>query len=181
VAVEVVGLEVEQHRDVAAEVVHVLQREARELADDPCAGCDLQRDLAERRVFVPGQDGVAASRLEHRAEETHRGGLPFRPRDAQQGIPGQEPVAELDLAPDRDSAGARGRDGRRPARHTWALHDHVHVLQQVLLLGPEQDFDTGLGKPAGIQVGPPVCRAHLLSAPREGQRCGLPGAPQADD
>ena len=35
VAVEVVGLEVEQHRDVAGELVHVLELERRQLADDP--------------------------------------------------------------------------------------------------------------------------------------------------
>ena len=42
VPVEVVGLEVEQHRDVARERVHVLELEARELADDGRARLDLR-------------------------------------------------------------------------------------------------------------------------------------------
>ena len=41
VPVEVVGLEVEEHGDVAGERVHVLELEARELADDGRARLDL--------------------------------------------------------------------------------------------------------------------------------------------
>ena len=58
VAVEVVRLEVQQHRHVAGELVHVLELERRELADDPVRGADR----SERRADVSRDDDVAARR-----------------------------------------------------------------------------------------------------------------------
>ena len=56
VAVEVVRLEVEQHGDVAGELVHVLELEARELADDPV------RARARDESGVPTLPATATSR-----------------------------------------------------------------------------------------------------------------------
>ena len=78
VAIEVVRLEVEQHRDVAGELVHVLELEGRELADDPVGGPNRR----ERRADVPGDRDVAAGRAEDRAEQLGRRRLAVRPGHA---------------------------------------------------------------------------------------------------
>jgi hypothetical protein len=67
VPVEVVGLEVEQHGDLARELVDVLELEARELADDAGRRLDLAVEIGQRATDVAG-DGHA----EHRAEQLAR-------------------------------------------------------------------------------------------------------------
>ena len=118
---------------------------------------------------------------EHRAEQPHGRRLSLRAGDPDQRVAGEQAIPELDLAPHRDPAGARVRHGRRLARHSWALHDDVDVLQQVLLLGPEQDFDTRPGKPAGVRIRPAVGRANEPPARRERERGGPARAAQTDD
>ena len=130
---------------------------------------------------LPARTAGPRRGVEHRSEEPHRGRLSLRPRHAEDRVPGKQPPAELELAPDRDIPRASSRDGRRLARHPGALHDDVDVLQQILLLGPEHDFDTRLGKPPGIRVGPPVGRPHRPASRREGERRGPAGEPQTDD
>src|SRR5256885_2468292 len=58
-----------QEGDVAGERVHILEREARELAHDRRAGSDDERDLAQRPVLVPRQLDVTAGGAEHRTEQ----------------------------------------------------------------------------------------------------------------
>ena len=119
VPVEVVGLEVEEDGDVAGERVDVLELEARELADDPGV---RRRDLRRRRqrpADVAGDLDGPAGGAEDRAEQLGRRRLAVRPRDADRARRRREqPVAELDLAPERDAARARAGDERRlrPAR-----------------------------------------------------------------
>src|SRR5439155_24825806 len=98
VAVEVVRLEVEQHRNLTGELVHVFELEARELTDDPRARFDLAVELGQRAADVAGD-----RRLQHHAEELAGRRLAVRPGYADEPWP-QQPVAELDLAPDRNAA-----------------------------------------------------------------------------
>ena len=144
VTVEVVGLEVEEHRDVARELVHVLELEARELADDRRAGLDLarRRPVSARPTFPATSTRRPAAR-EDRAEQLGRRRLPVRARDADQRVAGEQPVAELDLAPDRDAARTRSRGERRRSRHARALDDELDTLEQRLLLRSETNFDAG--------------------------------------
>ena len=53
VPVEVVGLEVQQHRHLAGELVHVLELEARQLADDERPRLDLAVEVGQRAADVP--------------------------------------------------------------------------------------------------------------------------------
>ena len=78
VAVEVVRLEVEQHRDLARELVDVLELERRELADDPVRGANG----GERRADVSRDDDVAAGGAEDRAEQLGGRRLAVRAGDA---------------------------------------------------------------------------------------------------
>src|SRR2546423_636061 len=64
VAVEMVGLEVQQHGDLASQLVHVLELEAGKLADDPGARLDLAVELGQCAAHVSGD-----RRARHRAQE----------------------------------------------------------------------------------------------------------------
>src|SRR5262249_58028833 len=78
VAVEVVGLEVEEHRDVTYERLDILELERRELANDPVHAADG----GERRADVPGNGDVATRRPEDRAEQLGRPRLAVRAGNA---------------------------------------------------------------------------------------------------
>ena len=67
VAVEVVGLEVEQHRDAWAEAVNVLELKARQLADDPVVVSDRAVEAGERTADVAGDGGRSSGGTEDRA------------------------------------------------------------------------------------------------------------------
>ena len=54
VPVEVVGLEIEEHGDPRPKLVHVLELEAGDLADDDLVGLDLPVELGERAADVAG-------------------------------------------------------------------------------------------------------------------------------
>ena len=65
---------------------------------------------------------------------------------------------------------------RRLAGYPWALDHSLDGVEQSLLLGPEMEFDTGLPKPADVQVFGGVDADHLDPAPAQRERGGLPGA-----
>jgi hypothetical protein len=118
-----IGLEVEEDRDAGLEFVDVLELEARQLADDPVVFADLPVQVGERAAHVAGDRG-----LEHRAEKLARRRLAVGAGDADQAA-GQEPVAELDLAPDRDLARASSRQERGISRHARALDDEFDIIE----------------------------------------------------
>ena len=80
--VEVVGLEVEQHRNLAGELVDVLELEAGELADDAVAGLDLAVELGERAADV-----ARDRRLQHHSEQLAGRRLAVRPGHADEPRP----------------------------------------------------------------------------------------------
>ena len=138
-------------------------------------GSILPVEVAQRTADVAGH-----RRAEHHAEQLARRRLPVRPGDADDRVR-EQPRAELDLAPDGNPAGARSRDERRLAGHSRALDQCLDAVEQTLLLGPEMEFDAGLGKPAHVDVRRRIDSDHLLPASpeREGRR--LPRARQAQD
>src|SRR5690242_2644783 len=180
VTVEMIRLEVEQDGDARPEPVHVFELKARQLADDPRVFFDRAVERRHRPADVAGDGDRAISRAEDRAEKLARRGLPVRAGHTDEGI-GQEAEAELDLAPDLNAAGTRGRGQRRLTRHAGALDEQVDSLEQPILLRPEPDFDTGGGKPPGVDTGVAVDGEGWNAVPCEGQRRGLTGARQADD
>ena len=137
VPVEVVGLEVEEDGDVARERVHVLELEARELADDRRAGPDPLCDVGERAADVARDLGVLPVGAQDRGEQLRRRRLSVRAGYTDQQIAVEEPVAELDLAPDRDRMRTRGHDERRLGRHARALDDELDTLHHGLLFRSE--------------------------------------------
>ena len=78
VPVEVVRLEVEEHRDPRAELVDVLELEARQLADDPGLGRRVDPRVARGRRCRQRRPRPR----EHRAEPLGRRRLAVRPRHA---------------------------------------------------------------------------------------------------
>src|SRR3954453_13853588 len=125
------------------------------------------RRIAPRSAVVARPD---------RPEELGRRRLAVRPRDADERVAGEKPVAELDLAPDGDAPCARGGHEGRLARHTRALYHELDTLQQRLLLVPESHFDACRGKPPGVGGRGAVGRDDLHPAPRESERRGPPRA-----
>ena len=171
VPVEMVRLEVEEDGDVAGERVDVLELEARQLADDPCVVAGGLGRVGESATDVSGDLDRAPGGTEHRAEQLGCGRLPVRAGDADQPRAGrQQPVAELDLAPDRDAARARADDERRLRRYARALDDEIHPFEQRLLLRSESEFDAEVCEPAGIDVERPVGADDVDAAPRERTR-----------
>src|SRR5207244_1514990 len=67
---------------------------------------------------------------EDRAEELARGRLAVRAGDAEELRAAEEPVAELDLAPDGDPARAGGRDERVLARDARALDEEADAVEE---------------------------------------------------
>ena len=124
VAVEVIGLEVEQHGDVARERLDVFELERRELADDPVRSADRRK----RRADVPGDRDVERRRPEDRAEQLGRRRLAVRACDADElRVVRQQAPGHLDLGLDGD------RDERALTGHARALDEHVDPFEEVEL------------------------------------------------
>ena len=170
--VEVVGLEVEQHRDARPKFVDVLELEAGDLADDELLGLHLTVEVGQRTADVAG-DG----RAEHDAEQLARRRLAVRPGDAENRVR-KEARAQLDLTPDGYPPLSRGHDEMRLAWYPWALDHSLDGVEQSLLLGPEMEFDTGLSKPAHVQVLGGVDADHFDPATAQRERRRLPRASQ---
>jgi hypothetical protein len=175
VAVEVVGLQVQEHCDAGPELLDVLELEARELADDPLPAVDLAVEIAERAADV-SRDGSA----QHDSEELARRRLPVRAGDAEDRVV-EQPRAQLDLAPDGNTTLSSGRDERRVGRYPWALDQDVHSLQQRVLVCPQPNFDAGRREPPHIHVLVLVDGEDALATPGKRQRCRLPRAREPED
>ena len=128
VAVEMVRLEIQQHGDLERELVHVLELERRQLADDPCVLGRLDR--AQRPADVSGDDDLAAGGAEDLAEQLGRRRLALRAGDADERTRREQAPAELDLRPDRDAASSRLDDERPLARHARVLDDELDAVEQ---------------------------------------------------
>src|SRR5581483_859457 len=117
---------VEEHGDLARELVDVLELEGRQLADDPRGRLDPREGPAD----VAGDRDVAAGGAEDRAEQLGRRRLAVRAGDADEARAREQAEAELDLAPDRDPARASGGDERRLARHARALDEEADAVEE---------------------------------------------------
>ena len=156
--------------------MHVFQLKARELADDRRVYVDLLGDVGQRPSDVPRDfDGPSRGAKDLR-EQLGRRRLAVRAGDADQRVPVQEPVAELDLTPDRHTARACGRGERRGTRNPRALDHELDTVQQRFLLVPEHDFDARVGKPPGVGLGRAVDRDDLDPARGERERSRPPRA-----
>src|SRR6185437_5241528 len=91
-----------------------------------------------------------------------------------------QPIAELDFAPDRDSARTRTGDERRFRRYAGALDQQFHPFEQRLLLRSETKFDAEAAEPAGVDVGRSVGSDHLDPAAGERGRSRKTGACEPD-
>ena len=97
VPVEVVGLEVRQHRDARAERLDVLELERGELAHDPRVRRRRPDEGRQRPPDVARDLRRDAGGVENRAEQRRGRRLPVRPRHADERVREQS-HAELDLA-----------------------------------------------------------------------------------
>ena len=100
---------------------------------------------------VAGDLDGASGRAEDRAEQLGRRRLPVRAGDADQvRAGGQQPIAELDLAPDGDAARAGAGDERRLGRYARALDHQFHPLEQRLLLSPSFPSRSSTPRPSSL-------------------------------
>ena len=159
VPVEMVGLEVEQDGDAAAELVDVLELERGQLAHDPVGVVDA----AQRAADVPGDGDVPPVGTEDGAEELARRRLAVRAGDADDRPLGVEPVAELDFAPNRDAPPARRLDEPPLSGNAGALDQHLDpVEQREVVLVSEQPVDAN-----HLDAAPLERRRRRLARPRE--------------
>src|SRR5205823_9554272 len=105
-------------------LVHVLELEAGELADDPGARLDLAVELGQCAAHVSGD-----RRARHRAQELASRRLSVRAGDADQ-LRLQEAKAQLDLAPDRDATSLGLDNELRLPRDPGALDQYLDAVEQ---------------------------------------------------
>ncbi len=114
---------------------------------------------------LPGDRGA-----EHVAEQLRRRRLAVRARDGEDRASGQQPEPELDLAPDRDAALARGLHERRLTRHAGALHEDVRpVEQRRIRVVAERPIGADDLHPARLEH-----RARRLAGARQAEHDGAP-------
>ena len=178
--IEVFRFEVEQHGNARAQAVHVLELEARQLADDPCVLFERTVEARQRPADVAGDGDRRARRAEHRAQQLSGRRLAVRSCDPDDRV-SKQAEAELDLAPDRNPARTRSRCERRLPGHARALDEQLDVVQQAFLLSPEVDFDACLGKPPGVEVLRTIDADGGDAAAGESQGSRLTGAGESQD
>ena len=122
-----VGRQVQEHCDVWAQDGDILELEARQLADDQVVGAEPAIERAERAPDVAGHRDRPSRGPDHRAHQLGRRRLAVRPGDAD-GRLAHQTGAELDLAPDRDPAGACGGDEGGLARYARGFHEELHSV-----------------------------------------------------
>jgi hypothetical protein len=126
-AVEVVGLEIEQHADMRAKRLDILELEGRELADDPGLWRDRPHKGCQRSADVACHLDLPVVRAKDLSQELARRRLAVGARDAEDGVR-EQACPQLDLAPHGDVARPRARDEQRLTRHPGALHDEIDPL-----------------------------------------------------
>jgi len=156
VAVEVVRLEVQQYGHLELELVNVLELEGGQLGDDPRVHRRIERSDRRarrgRRGDVAGHLDIAAARAQHRAEELRCGGLALGAGDPDEPAGAQQPIAELDFAPNRDPARPRRAHKRRLRRNTWTLHHELDTVEHVVRYVAEPDLDTGRAEVTRVEL-----------------------------
>ena len=136
VAVEVIGLDVEQDRPLGGELQRVLELKRARLADDDRRGREAAGQRAERRADVAGDRHRHVRRAVDVAEQLDGRRLAVRPGHGDELV-GQQAPAELELAEDRHGALPRRGDHRRLARHARRLDDRPRVRQAGQPVRPE--------------------------------------------
>ncbi len=164
-----------------AQGLHVLELEARELADDRRTRLELAVECAERTAHVAADGCGPAVRSHDRADQLGRRRLPVRARDAHVGLTDQA-GSELDLAPHREAPMPRGGDEGGLARDPGAFHEELHVFQErAVVVRAQSNFDACAAKPSGVEARVSVDADDPHAAAGERERGRLPGARQAQD
>ena len=180
VPVEVVRRQVEQDRDVRAEGVDVLQLEARELAHDPGSFAERAVEPGQRAADVPGHGHVLAGGAEDVSEKLARGRLAVRPGDAENRV-GEEPEAELDLAPDGHPTLPRSGCQREPPEVRLGF-SQAGPRRREARGRPRRGRLRRLPREASrVDVLPPVDPDDLHASPRQRERRRLARAGEAED
>ena len=124
VPIEVVRLEVQQHRDPRPELVDVLELKRGQLDDDELLRLDLAVELRQRPTHVSRHRCA-----EHEAQPFGCRRLPVGASDSNDWIR-KQPGGEFDLAPDGHAAFAGRGDEWSLGRHPRALDQQPDALEQ---------------------------------------------------
>ena len=177
VAVEMIRLEIEQHRDAAVERADVLELERRELADDPRVVGHVADETREWAADVAGDLGWHPGSVEHGAEQRGRRRLAVRPGDADDRVR-EQAGSELDLGDDGDAELTRSHNRRRLGRDAGALDDELDTEEE--RVAPLTDEDLAVD-PADVEIAPGVVADDVAATGVEGGGSRAAGARQPDD
>ena len=130
IAVQVVGRDVEQHGDVGAEVVHVVELKRAEFYDVVLVRV-FGHLVGQRVANVASQSGIVARRAEDVVDEAGGGGLAVAARDANHLRRGVA-ASELNLADDGDADGLGFDHHGSGVGDAGAFNDFVGVEDEAL-------------------------------------------------
>ena len=174
VAVDVVRLDVQQHRALGRERNGVLELEARRLAHDDRVLPDRSDERRQRRPDVPGDRGRDPRRPVYRAEQLDRGRLAVRAGHRDELVR-QQPPRQLHLADDLDAALAA-------ATITGASFGTPGLFTRVRT--PSSRSSPSLSRCASSPIGdrgPAAVHADHLAVLAQGEHRGGAGAREPDD
>ncbi len=166
VPVEMVGLEVQQQRDVGRERHRVLELEGAGLADHGrvAVAPTVAGERADGEPDVAGDVDRPPRRAPDRAEQLGRRRLAVRAGHRDERAL-DEPPAELELAVDRHAAPARLGDHRRLARHARALDDGARAAAAPRARRPRSRPPSPVPRSASASGGCPES-THTTASPR---------------
>ena len=132
------------------------------------------------RPTLPRDRDRLSGRAEDLAQELAGRRLAVCPGDPEKRVR-QEARPELDLAPDRHAPSPSGGHEGDLARDTRALDQQVHVVDEHGVLRAQDDFDTVIPKPPGLQLVVAVDTDDFDAAARERERRSHARPGQAED
>ncbi len=184
VTVEVIGRQVEQRGNVGTEMIgDGLELKAGNLGHGDRVVPGLIHQRNERRAHVSADQHAAAGFAQDVAREQRGGGLAVRAGDRDQ-LAAQEARCQLNLAPDRNAAGARRGERLDFERNAGAGHDQVRVEERRGSMPAQLEADAGRAQFAsGTGDGffrPVLARGDASAAGAAEKRRRQPGSFQAD-
>ena len=124
VAIEVIGGEIEEHRDVGTKFIDGFELEAAHLRYRDAGGSGFGDAGDQRSSDIAGDDGGRSRGGENIADQRSDRGFAVRAGDGDQPA-AQKPPGQFDFAPNGDVRGARRSEAGMGGRHSGAGYDQV--------------------------------------------------------
>jgi hypothetical protein len=179
-AIEVIGREVEQHRDPRVERIRRLELEAADLDDVQRGGRRLRDLRGKRGAQVAARRHVEPGVAENPRGQRGRRGLALGARNGDD--PASEPAAcQLDLADHRHPGSACGVDRFLRRRDPRTQHEELRRREQVSAMRTGFEGDAKRQQPRGVVNRIEVGERHARAARGQQLGRGSPASARADD